>query len=141
MTGRWIKPIQIVFGVLLILIGVLVFVSQLSRVANIKALVDLFGPIGGSIGGADVMSLSILNLSISFVAGLVSFLSPCVLPLIPGFLTYLASISLNKPAAAPAQADKRDVPPEATHEHPAKGHDKPKKHPEPVEKGGKEDEE
>lgn len=35
-----------------------------------------------------------LSISISFVAGLVSFLSPCVLPLIPGFLSYLAGSSL-----------------------------------------------
>jgi len=35
-----------------------------------------------------------LSLIISFIAGLVSFLSPCVLPLIPGFLAYLAGSSL-----------------------------------------------
>ena len=33
---------------------------------------------------------SSLTLWFSFVAGIVSFLSPCVLPLIPGFLAYLA---------------------------------------------------
>lgn len=31
-----------------------------------------------------------LNLAIALFAGLVSFLSPCVLPIIPGFLAYLA---------------------------------------------------
>ena len=30
-----------------------------------------------------------LSITIAFVAGLVSFLSPCVLPIIPGFLAYL----------------------------------------------------
>src|SRR3989344_2098460 len=34
------------------------------------------------------------TLVIAFIAGLVSFLSPCVLPLIPGFLSYLAGSSL-----------------------------------------------
>ena len=38
---------------------------------------------------------SSVTLGIAFVAGLVSFLSPCVLPLIPGFLSYLAGSSLN----------------------------------------------
>lgn len=38
---------------------------------------------------------SSLTFGIAFVAGLVSFLSPCVLPLIPGFLSYLAGSSLN----------------------------------------------
>ena len=35
-----------------------------------------------------------LNISIALIAGLVSFLSPCVLPIIPGFLAYLAGSSL-----------------------------------------------
>jgi len=34
-----------------------------------------------------------ISLSIAFVAGVVSFLSPCVLPIIPGFLVYLAGSS------------------------------------------------
>ena len=35
-------------------------------------------------------------LSIAFLAGLVSFLSPCVLPLIPGYISYISGTSLNK---------------------------------------------
>lgn len=31
----------------------------------------------------------------AFIAGLVSFLSPCVLPLIPGYLAYLAGVSID----------------------------------------------
>jgi len=31
-----------------------------------------------------------VNIAVAFIAGVVSFLSPCVLPLIPGFLAYLA---------------------------------------------------
>ncbi len=38
---------------------------------------------------------SSVTLGIAFIAGLVSFLSPCVLPLIPGFLSYLAGSTLN----------------------------------------------
>lgn len=34
-----------------------------------------------------------VTLIISFFAGLVSFLSPCVLPLVPGFLAYISGIS------------------------------------------------
>lgn len=36
-----------------------------------------------------------LGITVAFLAGLVSFLSPCVLPLIPGFLSYLAGTSLD----------------------------------------------
>ena len=37
----------------------------------------------------------ILNLIIAFGAGLISFLSPCVLPLIPGFISYISGESLG----------------------------------------------
>lgn len=37
-----------------------------------------------------------VTLFIAFVAGLVSFLSPCVLPLIPGFLSYLSGVSTSE---------------------------------------------
>ncbi len=36
-----------------------------------------------------------LSITVAFVGGLVSFLSPCVLPIIPGFLSYLAGSSLQ----------------------------------------------
>ena len=35
------------------------------------------------------------TLYVAFIAGLISFVSPCVLPLIPGFLAYLSGTSLN----------------------------------------------
>ena len=36
------------------------------------------------------------TLSIAFLAGLISFLSPCVLPLIPGYISYISGISFDK---------------------------------------------
>jgi cytochrome c-type biogenesis protein len=36
-----------------------------------------------------------VTLIVAFVAGIVSFLSPCVLPIVPGFLAYLAGASLD----------------------------------------------
>jgi len=35
------------------------------------------------------------TLSIAFLAGLISFLSPCVLPLIPGYISYISGTSLE----------------------------------------------
>jgi len=37
-----------------------------------------------------------LSIAIAFVAGIVSFIAPCVLPIIPGFLSYLAGASLGE---------------------------------------------
>jgi cytochrome c-type biogenesis protein len=36
------------------------------------------------------------TLSIAFLAGLISFLSPCVLPLIPGYICYISGTTLEK---------------------------------------------
>ena len=46
----------------------------------------------------------------ALLAGLVSFLSPCVLPLVPPYLVYLAGTSLERLAEAePAPRVKRDT--------------------------------
>ena len=37
-----------------------------------------------------------IELAISLGAGLISFLSPCVLPLIPGYISYISGSSLNE---------------------------------------------
>ena len=36
------------------------------------------------------------ELFIAFAAGLISFLSPCVLPLIPGYISFISGTSLNE---------------------------------------------
>ncbi len=35
----------------------------------------------------------------AFVAGLLSFLSPCILPMVPFYLSYLAGVGMNQIAA------------------------------------------
>jgi cytochrome c-type biogenesis protein len=37
-----------------------------------------------------------LELFIAFGAGLISFLSPCVLPLIPGYVSFISGTTLNE---------------------------------------------
>ncbi len=48
--------------------------------------------------------MSLLSLGVAFIGGLVSFLSPCVLPIIPGFLAYLAGVSLGE-----AEAKRKEI--------------------------------
>ncbi len=91
-AGKWIYYFKYIFGVLLIGIGVLVFTNQLSKLANLSFATTILQNLNiGSIGIG-----SSLNLGIAFFAGLVSFLSPCVLPLIPAFLVYLSSVGVKK---------------------------------------------
>ena len=37
-----------------------------------------------------------ISLLLAFLAGFLSFLSPCVLPIVPGFISYIAGTSLNE---------------------------------------------
>ena len=37
-----------------------------------------------------------IELFVAFGAGLISFLSPCVLPLIPGYISYISGSSMNE---------------------------------------------
>jgi cytochrome c-type biogenesis protein len=91
-SAGWIRWVNILFGALLIVIGIFVFTNQLSRVANFAFASNFLTSLG-----IEQLSLgSSLNIGIAFLAGLVSFLSPCVLPLIPAFLTYLASTVIQE---------------------------------------------
>src|SRR2546422_10625643 len=41
------------------------------------------------------MQVSIVNLLIAFIGGLASFLSPCVLPLVPGYISLMSGVSID----------------------------------------------
>ena len=43
----------------------------------------------------EVQGISILNIAISFAAGILSFLSPCVLPLVPGYISLISGVSID----------------------------------------------
>lgn len=86
-SGKWVIYANYIFGGILIIIGMFVFTNQLSRIANFPFASNIL--ISLDVGGIGLGTS--LNLGIAFIAGLLSFLSPCVLPLIPAFLAYLAS--------------------------------------------------
>ena len=85
-----IKYLKVVFGIILIFVGILIYTSQLARLADFAYTVEFLRDL-------DLLFItgSTVNLGIAFLAGLVSFLSPCVLPLIPAFLAYLAAFNVN----------------------------------------------
>lgn len=45
-----------------------------------------------------------VSLIAAFVAGILSFISPCVLPLVPGYLSFISGVSLDSMRTAPAGA-------------------------------------
>lgn len=88
---RWLQWLNVAFGVVLIVLGILVFTSQLARVANLAFAANILLALDAGTAGLATS----LNLGVAFLAGIVSFLSPCVLPLIPAFLAYLASTAVR----------------------------------------------
>lgn len=53
-----------------------------------------------------MLELTVAGLLTAFVGGIASFLSPCVLPLVPGYLSYIAGGSV--PSASPGMDDSAD---------------------------------
>jgi len=41
------------------------------------------------------MEESIIRIGIAFIGGLASFLSPCVLPLVPGYISLMSGVSID----------------------------------------------
>ena len=37
-----------------------------------------------------------IGLMAAFAAGIISFLSPCVLPLVPGYMSFISGVSLDE---------------------------------------------
>ncbi len=50
-----------------------------------------------------------VSVTAAFIAGLISFLSPCVLPLVPPYLCYLAGATLEELQAVGARRTRRDA--------------------------------
>jgi len=96
-AGKWLTYVEYVFGVLLIIIGILIFTGELSKIANFEFLTKVLIAMNlGTGAGGGISSLSVVNLAIALFAGLASFLSPCILPIIPGFLAYLGESTIQK---------------------------------------------
>lgn len=53
--------------------------------------------------------MSDLNIFIAFGAGFLSFISPCVLPLYPAFLSYITGMSVNELKSDNAMLNKRSI--------------------------------
>jgi len=89
-AGPKLKYVNYFFGAVLIILGIFVFTNQLSRIASIPFLSEIL-----LMADSGTSAFSTLNFGVAFIAGIASFLSPCVLPLIPAFLAYLGTTALR----------------------------------------------
>lgn len=60
----------------------------------------------GSVGEIVFSGDLIIALPIAFLAGLLAFLSPCIIPLVPGYIAYVSGFAIT---AEPTPADRRRV--------------------------------
>ena len=79
-------------GAFLILVGVLLFMDRLSLVSNLIVARLGTGLASFEPGGASISTA--VTIPIAFIAGLLSFLSPCVLPLIPAYIVFLSGTTV-----------------------------------------------
>lgn len=86
---RHLGWISVVSGALLILIGVLIFTNSLRDLSQLGSIVNVEGQLAEDVSGTNIPFL------FAFLAGLASFLSPCVLPLVPAYLGYLSGAAIG----------------------------------------------
>lgn len=86
----FLKYFNFVAGVLLVVLGVLVFTDQLAQISNFFYLNGVFGLDIAPDMGSDP------TLPLAFFAGIISFFSPCILPLVPAFLSYISGVSIQE---------------------------------------------
>ena len=87
--SRYRRAIQIASGVFIITIGVLLFTNTMTLIAIWAFKNGLYVEKFALFAAAPTYLTAIL-------AGLLSFLSPCVLPLVPAYLGYLSGHTLQK---------------------------------------------
>ena len=104
---RWLKKvnpylefIELMSGLLLVLIGALIVTGSLQQ------LNSYFTFIPEVTGSSEVTGMGGASIIIAFAGGILSFLSPCILPLVPIWLGYMGGSVLDRRApsvqAAPA---------------------------------------
>ncbi len=83
-----IRPVQIASGLLMILLGVMLLTNTLTWIA-------IWGQRNGLFVELPLGMAATPNYWIAVLAGLISFLSPCVLPLVPAYIGHLSAHALQ----------------------------------------------
>jgi cytochrome c-type biogenesis protein len=86
---KYRRPIQIVSGIFIITIGILLFTNTMSLIAIWAFKNGFYVEKFALFAAAPTYFTAIL-------AGLLSFLSPCVLPLVPAYLGYLSGHTIQR---------------------------------------------
>lgn len=98
--NRYLGVVSKITGLFLIGVGILLFMDKLAWITVLFQSWFGTGLATVKLGATDLSSA--VSIPIAFLAGLLSFLSPCVLPLIPAYIGYLSGTAVVMPAKADA---------------------------------------
>jgi cytochrome c-type biogenesis protein len=100
--NRYANVIGIISGIFLLSVAALLWTDSLAMLttqfSGLNELVfqleeSVVGDFGGTI---DVFNVNVLSAApLAFIAGIISFISPCVLPLVPAYVGYLSGAAVN----------------------------------------------
>ncbi len=93
---RHLHWVSVFSGALLILVGLVIFTDTLRSLSQLGFIVDVENSLAAGVSGGNIPFV------FAFVAGLASFLSPCVLPLVPAYLGYLSGAAVGSMEASTA---------------------------------------
>ena len=95
--NRYVGIIEKAGGVMLIIVGVLLLSNAVSALSPyLASLGSLEGILGEGFYVAKGESVPLTFYPLAVLAGALSFLSPCVLPILPSFMAYLTGVSADK---------------------------------------------
>jgi cytochrome c-type biogenesis protein len=82
---KFMKPIMLISGVVLVGFGVLLVLDKVSELANYAPDIGLTGEENWEV-----------SYPFAFLAGVLSFISPCVLPLVPSYISFITGMSFEE---------------------------------------------
>ena len=98
--NRYMHAIELVSGILLVVVGGFLLSGMFSRFNLLfSGAPEWLSSVEGKIAVG-----STITVPLAFLAGLLSFLSPCVLPLVPIYLGYLTGTTVTSSEKQPASA-------------------------------------
>ena len=88
LIAPYLEAVSVVSGALIIVMGILVFTNSVINLNTVFAFAQV-DDVSGTV------SLGLAGLLVAFAAGIVSVVSPCVLPMVPVYMLYITGSSID----------------------------------------------